>query len=234
MDELALSLIFTGAVIFVWGFRAIRNRRVNVAFFKLRSQWSTLIFGINSVLCGFLMIMSGVSSAMLDAGQVEIMAKSGLYMFGAAWIFAFALEALARIGWRISPADAPRDMRKRENVSHRNRRKRKPQTREDSIGAGAGFISSSRRRLQTAKNRFLLAGSRLYHRVMLPPRSWDKQNLWHGDEAPEKQTGDRSPASSGVEFEEPRQETRPTKGKRNMLSVADSEKESQSNGDLHT
>lgn len=233
MTALAIASMFTGAVIFVWGFRAIRNRRVNVAFFKLRSQWSTLIFGINSVLCGFLMIMSGAASAMLEAAQIEIMAKSGLYMFGAAWIFALVLEALARIGWRLSPVDAPPELRKRENASHHRRRERKPPPEAD-IGAGADLTSSSRGRLQTARNRFLLAGSRLYHRVMLPPRSWDKQNLWHGDEARAKQNSDPSPASAAVEFEEPRQATRPTKGKRNMLSVADSEEESQSNGDLHT
>ena len=220
MTALAIASMFTGAVIFVWGFRAIRNRRVNVAFFKLRSQWSTLIFGILSVLCGFLMIMSGASSAMLDAALVEVMAKSGLYMFGAAWIFAFALEALARIGWRISPADAPRDMRERSGAWHHRRRKRKPPSREDNIGAGAGFILSSRRRLQTAKNRFLLAGSRLYHRVMLPPRSWDKQNLWHGDEARETQTGDPSQASSGVEFEELSTDSHATNGKQKTPNIA--------------
>ena len=212
--------MFTGAVSLVWGFRAIRNRRVNVAFFKLHSTWSTLIFGINSVLCGFLMILSRAASAILDTSLVEIMAKSGLYMFGAAWIFAFVLEALARIGWRISPADAPRKLREREKASHRNRRKRKPPP-EDDIGAGAGFISSSRRRLQTAKNRFLLAGSRLYHRVMLPPRSWDKQNLWHGEEARKIQNSDTSQASSGVEFEELSQDSRPVNGKQKTPNIAD-------------
>lgn len=181
MTALALASMFTGAVIFVWGFRASRNRRVNVAFFKLRGTWSTLIFGISSVLCGFLMILSGAASAFLDAALVEIMAKSGLYMFGAAWIIAFVLEALTRIGWRISPADAPPQLRERENASHRKRRKRKPTPQKDNSGAGVSLISSSRRRLQTAMKLMLLAGSRLYHRVTLPPRSWDKQNLWHGD-----------------------------------------------------
>ena len=234
MTALALASIFTGAVIFVWGFRAIRNRRVNVAFFKLRSQWSTLIFGINSVLCGFLMILSGAASALLDLALVEIMAKSGLYMFAAAWIFAFVLEALARVAWRISPADAPRELRERGKASHHRRRKGKPTAQEVDLGAGAGFISSSRRRLQTAKNRFLLAGSRLYHRVMLPPRSWDKQNVWHGDEARKKQNCDTSQASSGVEYEEPSQESRPMKGKRNISPVTDSEEELLSKGDLQT
>lgn len=173
--------MFTGVVIFVWGFRAIRNGRVKVLFFQMRNQWSTMIFGITSALCGLLMALTGAAAAAsyLDADSVEILAKSGLYMFGAAWIFALILEALARVGWRFFPDHAPQHTLETGIASRHTGQKRKNSARAGAIGFWRG-------RFQAAINMLLSSGSRVYHRVMLPPRSWDRQNLWHGDGEYEK------------------------------------------------
>ena len=75
MTELAISSMFTGAVIFVWGFRVIRNRRVNVLYVKMRSQVATWIFGIVSSLCGILMALTGWVAATdmaADRGRGEL------------------------------------------------------------------------------------------------------------------------------------------------------------------
>ncbi|MCY4060913.1 MAG: hypothetical protein OXG53_00950 [Chloroflexi bacterium] len=192
MTALALASVFTGAVIFVWGLRAIRNRRVKVLFFQLRNWMSTMIFGIIAMLCGILMIIAGpAATAPPTAELADLMARIALYLFAVGWGIALVLEALARLSSKLFPEEAPR--------ANRVKRKRAARTRaEADIPAGAGRSASSRRLLQTAVNMFLLSGSRLYHRVMRPPRSWDKQNLWHGDREGDKQQHPESKATAST------------------------------------
>ena len=110
MTALAIASLFTGAVIFVWGLRAIRNGRVKVIFFKMRSWMSTMIFGIVAMLCGILMIIAGpAATSPLTAELADLMAKVALYLFGVGWVIALVLEGLARIGLKISPEDLRRE-----------------------------------------------------------------------------------------------------------------------------
>ena len=222
MTALALASIFTGAVIFVWGMRAIRNQRVNAFRFKLRSPWSTIIFGINSAVCGFLMMLTGVAAAaFMDADSVDILARSGLYMFGAIWGISLVLEALARVGWRVFPDHAPPEIRESRNTRHSTLRKRKQTLRETNIVRGAGFLSSSRWLLQTALNMFLLVGSSLYHRVTLPPRSLDKQNLWHGDREAEKADSGKPKTTTELDRKEFVPESRRANGEGKTANIAE-------------
>lgn len=180
MTPLGLASMFTGAVIFVWGLRALRNHRVKVLHFRMRSWMSTMIFGIASMFCGLLLIIAGpAATAPPTAELADLMAKFALYLFGIGWVIALVLEALARMSAKLFTKEAPRE----------NRRKLKrlaPTQAEADMPTGGRRIASSRRLLRTSMRMCLTSGSRLYHRVMLPPRSWDKQNLWHPAEEQEK------------------------------------------------
>ena len=126
MTDLAFATIFTGAVILIWGFRALRNQSVNVLFFKMRSRWSTWIFGFVSVLCGLLMLLSGLAAtSSLSAELVEIMARSGLYGFATGWILSLVLEAIDRINWRIFPDAAPVSLRAKQKLMLLSKSQRK-------------------------------------------------------------------------------------------------------------
>ena len=60
LTDLSFATLFTGAVILIWGWRSLRNRKVNALFFKLRGRHSTWIFGFVSVIAGLLMLLSGL------------------------------------------------------------------------------------------------------------------------------------------------------------------------------
>ena len=125
MTDLSFATLFTGAVILVWGWRSLRNRKVNALFFKLRGRHSTWIFGFVSVIAGLLMLLSGLPNLnALSAESVENFAKSGLYVFGIGWALALIMEAIDRIVWRFDSHFAPPDLqaqRKRRQA----KRKRK-------------------------------------------------------------------------------------------------------------
>ena len=133
MTALALASMFTGAVIFVWGLRALRNGRVKVLFFKMRSWMSTMIFGIVSMLCGILMIIAGpAATAPPTAELADLMARIALYLFAVGWVIALVLEALARISSKLLPEET--------SLADRGKRKRAAPTR-----AEAGLASQCRR-----------------------------------------------------------------------------------------
>ena len=112
MTALAIASIFTGAVIFIWGLRALRNRRVKVLFFNMRSWMSTMIFGIIAMLCGILMVIAGpAATSPLTAELADLMAKISLVLFGVGWVIALVAEALARLGGRYSSKDGRREGR---------------------------------------------------------------------------------------------------------------------------
>ena len=202
MTPLALASMFTGAVIFAWGLRALRNHRVKVLHFKMRSGMSTMIFGLVSMFCGLLMIIAGPAATSPPTAELaDLMVKFALYLFGVGWAIALVLEALARSGSKLLPEETP--------VEYRGKLKRWARTQaEADRPAGAGRIASSRRLLQTAMRMFVTAGSRLYHRVMLPPRSWDKQNLWHPAEDHEKRSRQKAQTAAALEHDERQRESR--------------------------
>ena len=126
MTGLSLATLFTGAVILVWGWRALRNRKVNALFFKLRGRHSTWIFGFVSVIAGLLMLLSGLTGFnALSAERVESFARSGLYVFGIGWALALLFEGMDRIIWRLDPRLAPAALqaeRKRRQLFKRKRK----------------------------------------------------------------------------------------------------------------
>ena len=127
MTDLSLATTFTGAVILVWGWRALRNRKVNALFFKLRGRHSTWVFGFVSVIAGLLMLLSGLTAYnSLGAERVESFARSGLIVFGIGWALALIFEGMDRIIWRLNPRFAPADLqarRKRKQLAKRKRKK---------------------------------------------------------------------------------------------------------------
>ena len=126
VTDLTFATMFTGVVILIWGFRALRKHSVNVLFFKMRSRWSTWIFGFVSVLCGLLMLLSGLAAtSSLTAELVEIMARNGLYGFATGWILSLILEGIDRINWRIFPDAAPVSLRAKQKLMLLNKSKRK-------------------------------------------------------------------------------------------------------------
>lgn len=185
MTALALASMFTGAVIFFWGLRALRNGRVKVLVFMMRSWMSTMIFGIMSMLCGILMIIAGpAATAPPTAELADLMARIALYLFAVGWVIALVLEALARISSKLFPDESP--------LENREKRKREARTRaEADMPAGAGRRASSRRLLQTAKNRFLTSGSQFYHRILTPYQPRHLQELWHAADEREKRIRDK-------------------------------------------
>lgn len=125
MSALSLATVFTGAVILGWGFRALRNRRVNALFFKLRGRHSTWIFGFVAVIAGLLMLLSGLPALnALSAERVESFAKSGLYVFGIGWALALIFEVVDRIIWRSDPQFALADLRAKRKGQGNVKRKR--------------------------------------------------------------------------------------------------------------
>lgn len=126
MTDLSLATIFTGAVILVWGFRALRNRKVNALFFKLRGRHSTWIFGFVAVIAGLLTLLSGLTAFnALSVEHVEGFAKSGLYVFGIGWVLTLLFEGMDRITWRLDPRLAPADLQARLKRKQLTKRKRK-------------------------------------------------------------------------------------------------------------
>lgn len=201
MTALALASIFTGAVIFVWGLRALRNGRVRVLYFQMRSWISTMIFGIVSMLCGILMIIAGpAATAPPTAELADLMAKIALYLFAVGWVIALVLEALARISSKFFPDEAP--------SQHRGKRKREAWTRAETDSVrNADPSTSTRRLMQTAKNRFLTSGSQFYHRILKPYQPRHLQELWHAADEHEKQNR-RKPKTEAPGHEGHRRGTR--------------------------
>ncbi len=135
MTDLSLATVFTGAVILIWGFRSLRNGKVNALFFKLRGRHSTWIFGFVAVIAGLLMLLSGLPALnALGAERVETFAKSGLYVFGIGWGLALIFEAMDRIIWRVDPQYAPKDIqskRKRKQLARPKLKQLSESKRED-------------------------------------------------------------------------------------------------------
>jgi len=183
MTALAVASAFTGAVIFVWGLRAIRNRRVKVLFFQLRNWMSTMIFGIIAMLCGILMIIAGPAAiAPQTAELADLMARSALHLFAVGWGIALVLEALARLSSKLFP----------EEAQFENRGKLPERTRAEAHLAGRARASApSRGRLQKAKNQFMISGSQLYHRVLKPYQPRHLQEQWRAAEEREKQNSNK-------------------------------------------
>jgi len=215
MTALALASMFTGAVIFVWGLRALRNGRVKVIFFKMRSWMSTMIFGIVAMLCGILMIIAGpAATSPLTAELADLMAKIALYLFGVGWVIALVAEALARISSKLFPEEAP--------LENRGKLKRVARTRaEADRTVRIGLIASSRRPLQTAKNMFLTSGSQLYDRILAPYQPRHMQELWHAAEEHEKQNSNKSKLAAELDNEALIRESRPANGELKTPTVAD-------------
>ena len=215
MTALALASMFTGAVIFVWGLRALRNGRVKVIFFKMRSWMSTMIFGIVAMLCGILMIIAGpAATSPLTAELADLMAKVALYLFGVGWVIALVAEALARISSKLFPEEAP--------LENRRKLKRVARTRtEANMAARIGLIASSRRLLQTAKNMFLTSGSQLYDRILTPYQPRHMQELWHAAEEHEKQNSNKSTLAAEPDNEALIRESSRANGKLKTPTVAD-------------
>jgi len=196
---------------------------VRVGRFRMRGRWSAWVFGFVSTICGILMMLTGAAAVLfLDMELVEAMAKSGLFMFAVAWILALIFECLYRISWHLFPTYAPRELRDTLNTSHRARRKHKLK-RADDDAASAGLIASLSKLAKTATNRFLLFGSQLFNRIMTPPRSWDKQNLWHADGEPEEQYRGKSKAMIDADHEGLLQESNCTEADIKALNVGDQE-----------
>ncbi len=196
---------------------------VSMGRFRMRGRWSTWLFGFVSTICGFLMMLTGAAAVLfLDMELVEVMAKSGLFMFAVAWILALIFECLYRISWCLDPTYAPQELRDTLNTSHHARRKRKLK-REDDDAVNAGLIASLSKLARTATNMFLLFGSQLFSRVMTPPRSWDKQNLWHADEGGEEQTRRKSNTVAYVDHEDLFRESHRTDADITALNVQDRE-----------
>ncbi len=129
MNDLALATMFTGAVILIWGFRAFRSHFVNVLFFKMYSRYSTWIFGFVSTICGLLMILTGLAAANSMTNElVEILAKSGLYIFGIGWALSLIMEGIDRIHWRIQPESKPIALRAKQGLITGRKHKRKAKT----------------------------------------------------------------------------------------------------------
>ncbi len=203
MTALALASMFTGAVIFVWGLRALRNGCVKVLFFQMRSWMSTMIFGIVAMLCGILMIIAGPAATSPPTAELaDLMAKVALYVFGAGWGIALVLEALARISSMLFPEEAPRE--------RRGKQKREAWTgAEADMPAGAGRSASSRRLLQTAKNRFLTSGSQFYHRILTPYQPRHFQEIWQAEEEREKRSRHRLKTAPPPSHDDHQRERRP-------------------------
>ena len=123
MTDLSLATLFTGAVILVWGWRSLRNRKVNALFFKLRGRHSTWIFGFVAVIAGLLMLLSGLTAFnSLSAELVEGFAKSGLYAFGIGWALALIMEVVDRIVWPLDRQLVPADLRAKRKRQQNIRR----------------------------------------------------------------------------------------------------------------
>ena len=173
MTALAIASMFTGAVIFVWGLRALRNGRVKVIYFTMRSWTSTMIFGIIAMLCGILMIIAGpAATSPLTAELADMMVKVSLYLFGVGWVIGLVLEALARLGSGQFPQEV--------YIEKRGKLK---------TGAAQSRPSGAApNRLQLAKNRLLTSGSQLYARVFSPYQPRHLQEQWRSaDEKCERQ-----------------------------------------------
>ena len=142
------------------------------------------------------MTLTGAAAVLfLDMELVEVMAKSGLFMFAAAWILAFIFECLYRIAWYLDPTYAPQELRVTLNTSQSARRKQKL----NNGATSAGLIASLCKLAKPANNMLLLFGSQLFNRIMTPLRSWDKQNLWHADEGGEERPRRKSQTMAGVD-----------------------------------
>lgn len=129
MTALSLETMFTGAVILVWGWRSLRNRKVNALFFKLRGRHSTWVFGFVSVISGLLMLLSGLTAFnSLTSERVESFARSGLYVFGVGWALALLFEGMDRLIWRLDPQLAPAELKARRKRKQLAKRKRKNDT----------------------------------------------------------------------------------------------------------
>ena len=223
MIVLAFGSTLAGFAIFLWGLRSLRSKIVSMGRFRMRGRWSTWLFGFVSTICGFLMMLTGAAAVLfLDMELVEVMAKSGLFMFAVAWILAFILECLYRICWRLEPTYAPQELRDILNTSHRARKKHKLK-REHDDATSAGLIASTSKLAKTATNMFLLFASQLFNRVITPPRSWDKQNLWHPDEGREEQTRSKPKTMADVEHEDLLRESNRTDADIKALNVHDLE-----------
>ena len=129
MNDLALATMFTGGVILMWGLRAFRSHFVNILLFKLYSRYSTWIFGFVSTICGLLMLLTGLAAAnSMTAELVEILAKSGLYIFGIGWVLALIMEGIDRLNWRIHPESKPIALRAEQEFVSERKQKRKAKT----------------------------------------------------------------------------------------------------------
>ncbi|MCY4020774.1 MAG: hypothetical protein OXG39_15280 [Chloroflexi bacterium] len=138
------------------------------------------------------MMLTGAAAILfLDIELVDVMAKSGLFMFAVAWILAFIIECLYRIAWHLDPTYAPKALRKMRKASNCAQRKHKSKQKDDGP-TSAGLVASVSKVAKTAINLFLLYGSQLFSRIITPPRSWDKQNLWHADGEAEENYSDKS------------------------------------------
>ena len=208
MTALALASVFTGAVILVWGLRALRNGRVKVLFFEMRSWMSTMIFGIVAMLCGILMIIAGpAATAPPTAELADLMAKAALYLFAVGWVIALVLEALARISSKLFPEEAPRE--------NRGKRKREARTlAEADIVRDEDPSTSTRRLLRTAKNRFLTSGSQFYHRILKPYQPRHLQELWQAEEQREKRSRHKLKTAPPPSHDEQSARKAPSKSRR--------------------
>lgn len=149
------------------------------------------------------MMLTGPAALLnLDMALAEAMAKSGLFMFAVAWILALVFECLYRINWRLFPSYAPRELRDALNTSHRARRKHKSQYENGGGAASAGIMASVSKLVKTASDMVLFHGSQLYRRIMTPPRSWDKQNLWHADMGAKDHRSDKSRTGTAADHED--------------------------------
>lgn len=155
MIELAFGSTLAGLAILLWGLRSLRSKMVSMGRFRMRGRWSTWLFGFVSTICGFLMMLTGAAAVLfLDMELVEVMAKSGLFMFAVAWILALILECLYRISWRLAPTYAPQELREIRKVTNHAWRKRKlPQQADDDVMT-AGIIACSRKLARTSTNMF--------------------------------------------------------------------------------
>lgn len=207
--------MFTGAVIFAWGLRALRNGRVKVLLFSMRSWMSTMIFGIVAMLCGILMIIAGpAATAPQTADLADLMAKIALYLFGVGWVIALIAEALALINSKRFPEEAP--------LNNRQKLKRLAPTRaETDMVPRRNLIASSRGPLHTAKNIFLISGSQLYDRILAPYQPRHLQERWRAADEREKQKRDESNKEPAPYQQDVLRESRGAKGQLNSPNVAE-------------
>lgn len=223
MIELAFGSTLAGLAILLWGLRSLRSNIVVMGRFRIRGRWSTWLFGFVSTICGFLMMLTGAAAVLfLDMELVEVMAKSGLFMFAVAWILALIFECLYRISWRLDPTHAPQELRDTLNTSDHARRKHKLK-REDDDAVNVGLITPLSKLARTATNMFLLFGSQLFSRVMTPLRSWDKQNLWHADAGNEEQSRGEATIMAEVDYENHLRESNQKDADITALNVGDQE-----------